>query len=116
MHAAFKSNASTRSLSPRSRDTRQASAGVKCSVVAVAQITSDMSFGSTPAAASAFLEASTASESVVSPDAVLRERIPVLELIHSSFVSMTADNILFVTSFSGRLLPVPRIFKLKLQS
>ena len=37
-------------------------------------------------------------------------RIPVLDEIHSSFVSITMERSSLLTDFSGRKLPVPNIF------
>src|SRR5437868_15481282 len=71
-----------------------------------------ISFGPSLAISSARREASTAIEVWVVPSATQwRLWIPVGWRIHSSLVSITLERSSFVTTRSGRKLPVPRMIE-----
>ena len=109
VHALLKSNASTFSANPSSFCTIAAVDGNALSAVEVATITAPISAISTPDASTASYAALTASDVVFSCVHLYLFLIPVLVVIHSSFVSTIRLKSSFVIISSGSAFPVDTI-------
>ena len=109
VHALLKSNASTFSANPSSFCTIAAVDGNALSAVEVATITAPISAISTPDASTASYAALTASDVVFSCVHLYLFLMPVLVVIHSSFVSTIRLKSSFVIISSGSAFPVDTI-------